>query len=155
MTGILTRRDPTVQRGWFRRGPFASIREDLRDLVSDLFEQDMGQGALARMPALFDLSETNQHVEVRMDVPGMKTEDIEVKLGGGLLTVSGQRREEQEQKGRTFHRVERRVGSFSRTITLPCPVNEENVEARYRDGVLTVTMRKSEESKPRKISVKA
>jgi HSP20 family protein len=90
-----------------------------------------------------------------MDAPGLKVEDIDVQINGNLLTVSGQRAEEKEEKGRMFHRIERRHGTFSRTITLPCAVNDEKVDAQYRDGVLRLTLPKTEESKAHKIAVKA
>jgi HSP20 family protein len=72
-----------------------------------------------------------------------------------VLTISGQRQEEKEEKGQTFHRIERRSGSFSRSVTLPTAVAEDKVDAQYKDGVLTVTMSKTEEARSRKIKVKA
>jgi HSP20 family protein len=155
MAGTLTRREPAALRGWFRRGPLGSMRQDLRELLTDLFEEELDVNGLVQIPASLDLSETEQNLEVRADVPGMKPEDIDIQLtGGNLLTVSGQRREEKEEKGRTYHRIERRAGSFSRTIRLPCDVKEDNIDAKYRDGVLTITMQKTEVSKPKKIKVK-
>ena len=71
-----------------------------------------------------------------------------------MLTVSGERKEEREEKGKTYHRVERRVGSFSRSVTLPCPVREDAVDAQYKNGILTIKLPKTEEAKARKITVK-
>ena len=105
------------------------------------------------LPSL-DVSETPSTVGVRMDVPGMNSEEIDIRLANGVLTISGERKEEMEEKGRTFHRVERSYGSFSRSITLPAAVAEDKVEAQYNDGVLTVTLQKTEEAKARKIEVK-
>jgi HSP20 family protein len=89
-----------------------------------------------------------------MDIPGMETKDIDIQVNGNLLTISGERKEEREEKGTTFHRVERRVGSFSRTVTLPCPVKEDAVDAQYKNGTLTVKLPKTEETKSKKITVK-
>ena len=86
------------------------------------------------VPAL-DLSETDTAIEVRMDLPGITAKDIDIQVSGNVLTVSGQRKEEKEEKGKTFHRVERRYGSFSRSVTLPCAVEESEVAAEYHDGV--------------------
>ena len=105
------------------------------------------------LPSL-DLSETPTTIEVRMDVPGIKAEEIDIQLANGVLTVSGERKEEKEEKGKTFHRVERHYGSFSRSVTLPSTVAEDKVDAQYHDGVLTVTLQKTEEAKSKKIKVK-
>jgi HSP20 family protein len=89
-----------------------------------------------------------------MDLPGMTAKDIDIQISGSVLTVSGQREEEREEKGKTFHRVERRYGSFSRSVTLPSAVEESEVAAECRDGVLTIKLPKTEESKAHKIKVK-
>jgi HSP20 family protein len=108
----------------------------------------------APLPSL-DLSETSDAVQVRMDVPGVKPADLDIQINGNVLTITGKREEEKEEKNRTFHRVERSSGSFSRTVTLPCPVDEGKVDAQYKDGILTVAMPKTAEAKARKIQVKS
>jgi HSP20 family protein len=108
-----------------------------------------------RMVPSLDLTETPTAVEIRVDVPGLKAEDIDIQLSNGVLTVSGQRKEEKEEKGKTFHRVERRHGAFSRSVTLPAAVAEDKVDAQYRDGVLTISLQKTEEAKSKKIKVKS
>jgi HSP20 family protein len=116
---------------------------------------DAGEGWFtgAMVPAL-DMSETDTAIEVRVDLPGVSAKDIDIQVSGSVLTISGERQEEKEEKGKTFHRLERRYGNFSRTLTLPCPVVESEVAAEYRDGVLTITLPKTEESKAHKIKVK-
>ena len=103
-----------------------------------------------------DVSETDKAVEVRLDVPGINPADVDIQLSSGTLTVRGERKEEEEEKDkdRNYHRVERRCGSFSRTVTLPCSVREDEAAAEYKDGVLTITLPKSEEAKTRRIKVK-
>lgn len=154
MAGTLTKREPQSVQPWFRRGPLHALQEEMQDL----FSQVLGNGGDAWLtggcaPSL-DLSETDQAVDVRMDVPGIKSDDIDIQLNGNLLTVSGTRKEEKEEKGRTFHRLERRCGSFSRSVTLPCAVKEDKIDAQYHDGVLTISLPKCEEAKARKIKVK-
>lgn len=150
MSGTLTRTDTPAIRPWFRRGPINSLQEDMREWFGSFF----GDEGYANPPAL-DLVESDGGVEVRIDLPGLKTEDIDIQLNENLLTVSGHRDEKKEEKGKTFHRVERRYGSFSRTVTLPCGVKPDSVDAKYKDGVLTIQMQKSEEAKSRKITVKS
>jgi HSP20 family protein len=101
-----------------------------------------------------DVSETDKTIEVKMDLPGINANDIDVQVNGNLLTVSGERKEEKEEKGKTYHRIERRNGRFSRSTTLPAAVKEDKVDAQYHDGVLTITMDKAEEAKSRRIKVK-
>lgn len=144
------------QRGALRRrGPVSGLLEEFEDAVGRLWEgREDGWSCGYNVPSL-DISETDKSVEVKLDLPGIKPKEIEIQLNGNVLTVSGERKEEQEEKGKTYHRVERRSGSFSRSITLPCAVQEDEVAAEYRDGVLTVTLPKTEEAKTRKIAVKS
>jgi len=90
-----------------------------------------------------------------MDAPGVKPDDLDIRIAGNLLTISGKREEEKEEKDRTFHRLERSCGSFTRTVTLPCEVDKARVDAQYRDGILTVSMPKTVEVKALKIKVKS
>jgi len=106
------------------------------------------------LPSL-DLVETDTALEVRMDVPGVKPEDIDVQLSGNLLTIAGKRSEEKEENGKTYHRVERSYGSFSRSLTLPCNVKDEKVDAKIEEGVLRVTLQKTDDAKTRKIKVQS
>jgi HSP20 family protein len=84
----------------------------------------------------------------------MTAKDIDIQISGNVLTISGKREEEKEEKGKTFHRVERSYGSFSRSVTLPCAIQENEVAAEYRDGVLKITLPKTEESMAHKVKVK-
>ncbi len=154
MTSVIATREPRRLRPWFRRGPLFSLREEFDDLFSN-FLSGAGDGwpvGIALPP--LDLTETESTVEVRVDLPGVKPSELDIELNGTNLTISGQRKEEYEEKGRTAYRVERRTGSFSRSIILPCAVKEDHVDAQYRDGVLTITLQKTEESKTRKIKVR-
>jgi HSP20 family protein len=137
----------------FGRDPWNSLRDEMNELRTRFFGDDAGWLASSTMPSI-DLSETDSAVEVRMDLPGMKAKDIDIQLNGNLLTVTAKREEEEEVKGRTYHRIERQTGCCSRSISLPCQVNESEVAADYHDGVLSIALPKTDESKAHKIKVK-
>jgi len=152
MAGQMTRRTPREMMS-APRDIIQRLQDEMDDMITRFFGD--GRGASGELAPLLDVSETENEIEVRMDAPGIKPENIDIQLQGNLLTISGNRSEEKEEKGRTYHRVERSMGSFSRTITLPCVVREEQVDAQYADGILTIRMPKPEESRRRKIEVKA
>jgi len=154
MANLLTTRRPNRLPALWRRDPITALREEMNELRAKLFgEDEEGWFTGAIVPSL-DLSETEKAVEVRMDLPGITAKDIDVQVSDNVLTVSGKREEEKEEKGRTYHRVERSYGGFSRSVTLPCAVKESEVAAEYHDGVLKITMPKTEEAKTHKIQVK-
>lgn len=139
-------------RPW-RFDPLTSLREEMDSILSHFTTERPDAWLFGRAVPMCDLSETDGEVQVKFDLPGLKADEIDIQLTNNVLTVSGERKEEKEEKGRTFHRVERRYGSFSRSLTLPCAVAEDKVDARYQDGVLTVTIEKTDEAKARKIKV--
>lgn len=152
MPATLTTREPRARRRWLE--PFTALQDELGELASNFLGEVGEVWPRGTMVPSLDLSETDGTVEVRMDLPGIKPEEIDIQLNENTLTVSGQRKEEKEEKTKTFHRVERRQGSFSRTVVLPCCVDEAKVDAQYKDGVLTIKMPKTEEAKARKIKVR-
>jgi HSP20 family protein len=154
MSTAIAKREAQGVRPWFRRGPLETIREEMQDLMSRALNQDVELWPGERLCPSLDLAETDGALEVRLDIPGMEAKDIDIQVNGNMLTISGERKEEREEKGKTYHRVERRCGSFSRSVTLPCPVNEQAVEAQYKNGTLTVKLPKTDEAKARKITVK-
>jgi HSP20 family protein len=143
------------RRGLRRRGPASGLLEEVEDLIGRVWEgREDGWSFGYEVPSL-DIAETDRTVEAKLDLPGVKPKEIDIQLNGNMLTVSGERKEEKDEKGKTYHRVERRCGNFSRSITLPCAVQEDEVAAEFRDGVLTITLPKTEEAKTRKIAVKS
>lgn len=106
-----------------------------------------------RGPAL-DVEETDDTVIVRAELPGLRRDDFTVEATADRLIIRGEKAEEREHGGRGFHRVERRYGSFMRSVALPCGVEAERAAAHYRDGVLRVTLPKTEAAKARRIPVK-
>ncbi|MFO0911358.1 MAG: Hsp20/alpha crystallin family protein [Pirellulales bacterium] len=135
-------------------GPLVRLRQEMDDLVARFWDGEQPAWLAGTLAPAVDLIEEPNAFEIRMDIPGLEAKDIDVQVHGNTLTLSGQRNEEHETKGRTFHRVERRSGNFSRTITLPCAVHEDEVVAEYVQGVLTVKLPKCEAAQSKKISVK-
>jgi HSP20 family protein len=133
----------------------------LRDEIDRLFESPLSWFENGSQPfsggwvPAIDVYEDKDHVFVRAEVPGMKKDEIDISLHEGVLTLSGERKLEKEYDKAQSHRVERFVGRFQRSITLPHPVEAKNVRATYKDGILAVTLPKAEEAKPKQISVSA
>jgi HSP20 family protein len=132
--------------------PISLFRREMEDLVSRFWD---GEAKLGSYMPTVDLLETENAYEARMDLPGMEGKDIDIQVRGNAVTISGTRKEEKTEKKGTYHRTERQVGSFSRTLSLPCSVNEDEVVAEYNQGVLTVTLPKCEKEKARRITVKS
>ena len=104
------------------------------------------------VPAV-DVYEDAQKLALKLEVPGIRREDIDIRVEGRTLTVRGERKLEAEEKEENFHRLERRFGSFVRSFTLPSSVDTENVQASSADGVLTISLAKRPEAKPKQITV--
>lgn len=102
----------------------------------------------------FDVSETDDHVVVKADLPGIDPKELDISITGNVLTVKGEKKQEREEKGESFHWVERTYGSFARSFTLPAYVDSNKIEATYKDGVLRLLIPKTEKSKRKKIEVK-
>ena len=131
---------------------------NLRDELDSLFElpfwgnfQRQSQIFSGWSPAL-DVYQNNDNVIARVELPGMRKEDIEISLHDGMLTISGERKTESKE-GDKAERTERYVGKFRRSVSLPTQVDAGKVTASYRDGILTVTLPKAEEAKPKQIQV--
>jgi HSP20 family protein len=110
-----------------------------------------GAGGVAQ-PSL-DVAETESEVQVTAELPGLSEKDIDVTLVDDTLTIKGEKKEEEKEEGKHFHRVERRYGSFERCLRLPSPVDTKAVSAKFENGVLTITLPKAEEAKPKKIEI--
>ncbi len=136
-------------------------RMSLRDAIDHLFEDSFVRprwGWVAPMSAAslaIDMYETNDEVVVKAALPGVKPEEVEVKITGDTLTISGEPKEESEVNEKDYIRKERRYGSFSRSVTLPSGLKADKADATFADGMLTLKVPKSEEVKPKTIKVKA
>jgi HSP20 family protein len=132
-----------------------TIRDDI-DRIFDGFFGKIRPGRTtldSYWTPLIDLEETEDSVRVRAELPGMKKDEIKISLDGDHLHLSGERKQEKEEKEKTYHRIERSYGRFERVIPLPTEVEKEKVKAVYTDGVLQITLPKSENVKPKEIAI--
>ncbi|HEX5983165.1 MAG TPA: Hsp20/alpha crystallin family protein [Solirubrobacterales bacterium] len=113
-----------------------------------------GYGSRRWIPPM-DLVETEDNLVLRADLPGVDRDEIEIEVKDGVLTVSGERKAQHEEKREGFHRVERSFGRFSRSLELPKGVEADNIEASYERGVLEVRMPKPAERKPTRIEIQS
>jgi HSP20 family protein len=102
-----------------------------------------------------DIAEDKDKITLTAELPGFKENQIEIQMEGGVLTLRGERKFEEEKDGRNFHRVERSYGQFVRSFTLPNNVDRDSVKANFADGLLKVELPKREEAKPRQIKISA
>ncbi|MGE5072577.1 MAG: Hsp20/alpha crystallin family protein [Anaerolineae bacterium] len=130
----------------------------LRDAMDRLFDEaftrpwtDGGRGA--GMPAI-DMYQTDDEVVVKAAVPGFKPDDIQISVTGDLLTIRGETQAEEDNKEKAYHVREHRYGTFERTITLPTAVVSDKAQAEFENGILSITLPKAEEVKPKLITVK-
>lgn len=136
-------------------GRLSSLRDELDRLFEfPLAELARGSQLLSGWTPALDVFEDKDNVIVKAELPGMKKEEIEVSLHDGTLSISGERKNETKFEGAEVYRAERFVGRFQRSVTLPTPVASDKVSAQYKDGILTITLPKTEEAKPKQIDVK-
>ena len=132
----------------------SSLQTEMNRLFNAAFDTSPGgNGGNRRWAPAMDLLETDEHFVLRADLPGMTEADVNIELEDNVLTVSGERKAEHEEKREGFYRVERAFGSFSRSLTLPKGVDAESVTAGFDNGVLEVRIPKPEQRKPRKITI--
>jgi HSP20 family protein len=132
-----------------------SLQGDMNRLFDRFFEGGRAaNGTTGRrwIPAM-DLVETDDHLVLRGDLPGMTEADVDIEIKDNVLTVSGERRAEHEDRGEGYHRVERAFGSFSRSLALPQGVDAETIEAKFENGVLEVLVPKPKEAKPTRVQI--
>jgi HSP20 family protein len=144
---LLTRWEPVRE--------LATLQERMNRLFNDTFSPVNSQESLVAgsfVPPV-DVYEDDKSVRVKMEVPGIDEKDIDVHLENNLLSVRGERKLETETKEENYHRIERSYGSFIRSFTLPNTVNTEDVKASYAKGVLTITLAKKAEARPKQIKV--
>ena len=143
-----TRRSPVLS-------PWLEL-ENMSDRLNRLFS-DPGQGQSNRLsvctPAV-NVEETKEELKLTAELPGMDIDDIEIEVENNLLSLRGEKKEEEELENRKFHVWERTYGSFERSFTLPRTVKAEEISAHFRDGILHVHMPKAPEAKSRKIAIK-
>lgn len=113
-------------------------------------DEEMSLGAW--MPPV-DISEDQDKIRLTAELPGLREDQVSIQMEGGVLTIRGERKFEDEKQGRNFHRVERSYGQFLRSFTLPNNVDREKIRATFSDGILDIEIPKSEEARPRQIKI--
>jgi HSP20 family protein len=142
---------PVFDRLTLARDPLARFEREMDKMMESLTGR---RGGWEAFEPRMNLAETEKEFEVTVELPGLKAEEVRVEVMNGELWISGERKEEKEEKGKTWHRIERRYGEFRRVVPLPTAVEEGKVEARFEGGLLKVVLPKTEEAKPRHIAVK-
>lgn len=142
-----------------RWDPFRSV-STLQEQVNRLFEDSFfrtraDESSLSAWTPPVDIYEDGDHLVIKADLPDVSEKDIDIRLENHTLSIRGERKFEKQVSEENYLRVERAYGAFSRSFALPNTVNAERINAEYRNGVLTVTLPKREESKPRQIKVTA
>lgn len=138
-------------------GPFGELQREMNRVFDTVFGKQFGGPGRMRVGYVYppmNVRETADHFIIDCEVPGLEMEDLEVYVAGDQLTVSGQRKGALPEDGVTLHRHERDAGRFSRAITLPGPVDSSATEATLSDGVLTVRIPKTEDTKPKRVEVR-
>lgn len=129
-----------------------NLRADMDKVFSSFFGGFIEEREGFWAPVI-DIEEDRDSIIVEAEIPGMKKEDIKVAVHGNILSITGERKQEGETKNKTFHRIERAYGKFSRTITLPADVDADKVKASYKDGILKIKLSKPETGKLKQIDV--
>lgn len=131
-----------------------NIQREIGRVFDSLFgDVDGGRMAMEWSPRV-DVLENNDSYILRAELPGVNKNDVKITLRDNILTIKGEKKQEKEEKDASFHRTERVYGSFERSFTLPSGVKSDKIDATYKDGVLTITLPKVEEAKPKEIEVK-
>ncbi len=133
------------------------LRRDMNRMFDEFFRGDMlaDDSFFTRdwTPAV-DVVENNDSYILKAELPGMTKDDVKITLENNVLTIRGEKKDEFEKKEKNFHRIERSYGAFERSFTIPGSIKSENIDAQYNNGILTLTLPKAEEAKPKLIDVK-
>ena len=143
---MLTRWDP------FRE--LSTIQDRMNRLFQDVYSPNREEGlTTSAFAPPTDVYEDENHVTLKLEVPGIDEKDLDIRVENNNLIIKGERKFEKEEKEENFRRVERQYGSFVRAFTLPATVDSDNISANYDKGVLTISMPKRAEAKPKQIQV--
>ncbi len=131
---------------------------DLRKEIDTMFDNRFFGGMLQRFSdqswaPVMDIVESEKDFTVKVELPGMKKEDIKINIENNILSIEGERKTESEEKGKTFHRIERSYGQFYRAVSLPKHVDDAKIKAEFNDGLLTITLPKAETAKTKAIEI--
>ncbi len=137
---------------WDKLPVFSSFQDEMNRVLDNFFSRETSYGTDWR--PVVDVAETESDIIVKAEIPGIDPNDIDISITGDILTLKGEKKEEKENTGKCYHRVESSYGSFKRVINLPASVDVDKVKAEGKNGLLEITLPKKEESKTKKINVK-
>jgi len=137
---------------WYPIREVSSLQDRVNSLFQDFAGDNSAVTAASFAPAV-DVYENGEKLVLKLDVPGIKEEDLDIRVENQTLTVRGERKFEKEEKEENFHRIERRYGSFYRSFRVPTTVDTENVQATYEAGVLKLELKKKASAQPKQIKV--
>jgi HSP20 family protein len=137
---------------WDKLPVFSSFQDEMNRVLDNFFSRETSYGMDWR--PVVDVAETESDIIVKAEIPGIDPNDIDISITGDILTLKGEKKEEKENTGKCYHRVESSYGSFKRVINLPASVDVDKVKAEGKNGLLEITLPKKEESKTKKINVK-
>jgi len=154
---VPSKKDMPVRREEYN--PLGLLRHEINSLFDNFFsgyDIEPFAGRFGAFSPSIDVKESDKELRVSAELPGIDEKDIEVSLNKDSLTIKGEKKEEKEDKGKDYYRMERSYGSFSRTIPLPTEVDQDKVKADFKKGVLTVTVPKTAKAmkETKKISIK-
>jgi HSP20 family protein len=139
---------------WEPAREMMTLREAMDRLFDDAFTRPLSIRDGWSAPAV-DMYQTDDEVVVRAALPGIKPEDVQINITGDVLHIKGEMRQEEEKKEKAWHIREQRIGAFERAVALPTDVVADQAKAEFENGVLTITLPKAEEVKPKNINIKA
>lgn len=138
---------------WRNRNPYTDLANSIEKMFYDGFVRRVDDTPVSAWTPDVDVIEEEGAYVVKADIPGIAKEDVHVEVENGMLTIRGEKKEEKEEKGKTFYRQERVYGSFSRSFHLPETADVDAIKAVHKDGLLELTIPKKEETKPKKIDI--
>jgi HSP20 family protein len=132
-----------------------SIQDEMNRLFDDFFGRPVLKTGWTEgvWSPIVDISEDKENMIIKSEMPGMSKDDVKISIQDNVLTLKGEKKQEKEEKDKNYHRIERNYGSFCRSFQLPTSVKSDKVKASYKDGVLSVTLPKTEEVKPKEIPI--
>lgn len=141
---------------WEPAREMMTLREAMDRLFDDAFTRPLSirDGWTMATPAI-DMYQTDNDVVVKASIPGIQAEEVQINITGDVLTLKGEVKQEEERKERAWHIREHRFGSFERSVVLPTDVKSDRAEAVFENGILTITLPKADEVKPKTINIKA
>ena len=141
---------------WKPRHDVVSIRDEMNRLFDNFFTgwPETRRGLLeSEWAPSVDVAETDDEITVTAELPGVKQDEVDIAITDDVLTLKGEKKGGKEVKEKNYHRIERSYGSFQRSISLPSGVQADKAKAAYKDGILTITVPKTEEAKPKQIKI--